>query len=213
MKITTYETGMAATAALALLVAPATSLTQPVPEPFDNAAAASPRLFFLAGPGNSGRFDRFILRDRNSATLLLGGASSQPTVVNVTGPGLLIRCGQVSSGGASIEYEFSALEPTMTVGPDPRTEAAVRRLSEEFARGEPNYELMTPCMAAAARAELDSLRRRFTSMGPIRKVTVNEDWSSPGIDAYDVEYDDGSLTWVIALTQDGKTKVWMFHDD
>jgi hypothetical protein len=88
----------------------------------------------------------------------------------------------------------------------------VRRLSEEFARGEPNYDLMTPCMAEAARAQLDDLTRRFTSLGPITTVTVNEDRSSPGIDTYDVEYDNGSLTWLIRLTSDGRTEFWMFHD-
>jgi hypothetical protein len=112
----------------------------------------------------------------------------------------------------AIEYEFLALELRTTAGPDPRTEAAVRRLSEEFARGEPNYDLMTLCMGQTARAQADSLRRQFGSLGPIKTVTVNEDWSSPGIDAYDVDYDQGSLTWAIALTPDGKTRMWMARD-
>jgi hypothetical protein len=132
MRITTYRTGMTrvAVAALVFLVAPTTALVQPVPEPLDNAAAApvDTRLFFLASPGNSGRFDRFIVRDRNSGSLILG-SSSQPTVVNVTGAGLLIRCGQTSSGGAAIEYEFLASEPRKTASPPTQQCAAFRRSS------------------------------------------------------------------------------------
>lgn len=187
-----------AVAALALLLVPAAALAQVV---------------IFGGDREGGFENSFFLRRLDGPGLfLLGGNASAPVTINMDGPGLLITCGQESSGGASVAYEFIPTEPDTTEGPDARAEAAIRRLSEEFARGEPNYDLMTPCMAGTARSQLESLRDQFESLGPVETVTFNDDWSSQGVDSFDVEYADGSLRWVIALTSDGKAKMWMFHE-
>src|SRR5690606_2962258 len=181
----------------------------------DDAPTASGTQFLVLGNaegrGGAANGSSFIVRNDAASASIFLGSSSKPVALNVDGPGFVIRCGQASSGGAAIEYEFIPSEPA-TAGPDPRSEAAVRRLSQEFARGEPDYDLMTLCMAQTARAQLDSLTRRFRSLGAITAVTRNENRSAPGIDAYDVEYVNGSLTWVVALTQDGKVKLWTFHE-
>jgi len=216
MKSNTYQAGFArgAVAVLAVLAVSVSALAQSESESNDSAAAAArpPLVVMHSGRRGEGFYSFFSAAAGGPRMVFLGGGeASEPVVINMDGPGYLITCGQASAG-ASIGYEFVAAEPGATESPDPRAEAAVRRLSEEFARGEPNYDLMTPCMAGTARAQLEDMRRRFTSLGPVETVTFNEDWSAQGADSFDVEYADGSLRWIIALTSDGQAKMWMFHD-
>jgi hypothetical protein len=84
----------------------------------------------------------------------------------------------------------------------PGGEATVRRISEELARGEPNYDLLSPQMADMTRPQLAALKERFSSLGPVESVTFVE-VSSSG-DVYEVRYANGGLRWTISLTSDGK---------
>jgi hypothetical protein len=88
--------------------------------------------------------------------------------------------------------------------PHPAAEAAVRRMSEENARGDPNYDLLSPDMAQTTRALLDGLKKMFTDLGPIKSVKFVE-VDSTGVDIYEAQYANGSATWTITLTPDGKT--------
>jgi hypothetical protein len=88
--------------------------------------------------------------------------------------------------------------------PQPGAEAAVRRMSEENARGEPNYDLMSPEMAQATRAQLDGLKKIFTDLGAIKSVKFVE-VGPTGADTYEVECANGSVIWTILLGPDGKT--------
>jgi hypothetical protein len=98
--------------------------------------------------------------------------------------------------------ETRVFEPSST--PQPGTEAAVRRMSEELARGEPDYDLLSPGMAELMRGQLQGLQRRFSALGAIQSVSFVE-VDAMGGDVYEVEYENGSLRWVIVLTPDGKT--------
>jgi len=88
--------------------------------------------------------------------------------------------------------------------PQPGTEAAVRRMSEENARGEPNYDLMSPEMAQATRAQLDGLKRAFSNFGELKTVKFIE-VDPQGADTYEVEYANATTRWTILLGPDGKT--------
>ncbi|HEX6993388.1 MAG TPA: S41 family peptidase [Gammaproteobacteria bacterium] len=100
--------------------------------------------------------------------------------------------------GLSLERFF---EPRTT--PHPASEAAVRRMSAELARGEPDYSLLTPSMAEATRTQLDALQRRFSDLGPLVSIEFVE-VDPLGADVYDIQYENGPLRLAIALTQDGK---------
>jgi hypothetical protein len=137
---------------LAAFATSASAWAQSDTEPNDDAAttARPPLVILHSGGRGEGSYNFFSRAAGGPGMILLGdGDDSAPVVINMDGPGYLITCGS-ASGGASIAYEFVAAEPRTTDGPDPRSEAAVRRLSEEFARGEPNYDLMTPCMSSTA---------------------------------------------------------------
>jgi hypothetical protein len=55
--------------------------------------------------------------------------------------------------------------------PAPGSEAAVRRLIEELRSGQPNYELMSPGLAAATRQQLPQLQSSVQERGAVRSIT------------------------------------------
>lgn len=182
-----------AAAALAGLVGTSTVVAQPAPDASDNtlAARADRRVFIV----NAGRHGAGSAADAAPPFYVFG---NDVEVRRVSGL-VLMLCGEIRE-----------LELRTTGDPDARAEAAIRRLSEEFARGEPDYDLMAPCMARTVRADLGSLRQRFAALGPIKGMRFDASRSAKGVDAYEVEYAEGSLNWVIGLNSEGQTEVWMF---
>lgn len=87
--------------------------------------------------------------------------------------------------------------------PQPGAEAAIRRISVELARGEPDYELLTPQMAEVTRSQLPVLTERLSSLGAVETITFVEVAPNGG-DVYDVEYANGGLRWMIALDAEGR---------
>jgi Peptidase family S41/N-terminal domain of Peptidase_S41 in eukaryotic IRBP len=115
----------------------------------------------------------------------------------------LERLGQKPAAG-----EIDALSKARVFTPrstaQPGGEAAVRRMSEENARGEPNYDLMSAEMAQATRTQIDGLKRLFSGFGPIKSVKFVE-VGPQGVDTYEVEYANNTAMWQILLGPDGKT--------
>jgi hypothetical protein len=87
--------------------------------------------------------------------------------------------------------------------PQPGVEATIRRISGELARGEPNYELLTPQMAEVTRTQLPVLTERLSSLGAVESVTFVE-VAPNGSDVYDVAYENGGLRWMVALDAEGR---------
>jgi hypothetical protein len=104
--------------------------------------------------------------------------------------------------------EIDALSEARLFGPrtkqQPESEAAIRRAIDEFVRGEPDYDLMAPELAQATRQQVDGLTKLFSSLGPLQSVTFLS-VGLQGSDIYDVQFANGSLTWRIFVTADGKT--------
>ena len=98
--------------------------------------------------------------------------------------------------------EARFFEPRNTA--NPLSEPAVRRMIAELARGEPNYDLLSPGMQEVTRAQLPGLQRMFQSLGEIESVTFVEVGPQGG-DVFDVKFANGAVRWNIALTADGKT--------
>jgi hypothetical protein len=103
--------------------------------------------------------------------------------------------------------EIDAVSQSRVFGPrttqQPGGEATVRRVSEELARGEPNYDLLSPQMANVTRQQLPGLKERLSSLGPVQSVTFVEVGPNGG-DVYEARYANGGLRWIISLTSDGK---------
>jgi hypothetical protein len=98
--------------------------------------------------------------------------------------------------------ELRVFTPRST--PQPGAEAAVRRMSDENLRGEPNYDLMSPELGQATRSQLEGLKRLFTELGPVQSVKFLE-VNPQGTDTYEVQYANGVMQWSILLGPDGKT--------
>ena len=87
---------------------------------------------------------------------------------------------------------------------NPLSEPTIRRTADELARGEPNYDLLTPGMQQVTRAQLAGLQQTFQSLGAIESVTFVE-VDMQGGDAFDVKFANGGLRWSIVVLPDGKT--------
>jgi hypothetical protein len=116
----------------------------------------------------------------------------------------LERLGVSWPAGADIDALSVSHLFTPRTTAQPGTEAAVRRMSEENARGEPNYDLLVPQLADATRNQVPRLKELFSSLGAIQSVKFVE-VGPVGGDVYEVQYANGALRWMIALTADGKT--------
>jgi hypothetical protein len=84
------------------------------------------------------------------------------------------------------------------------TEAAVRRLIQEFAAGQPNYDLIGPGLQQTIRAGLANLTKVVTDLGELRDVKFRE-VSRSGLDVYDVKFAKGAQMWTILQDAQGRT--------
>ncbi len=111
----------------------------------------------------------------------------------------------VSPAGTGIDTlsKSRVFEPRTT--PQPGADAAIQRFSQELARGEPNYDLLSPQLGQLARDQLPALRDRYSSLGAVESMKfVVIDYSRGGANLYDVQYENGALRIWIVLTPDGK---------
>ena len=53
----------------------------------------------------------------------------------------------------------------------PGTEAALRRMIEAAAKGQPDYDQMTPEFAVVARGQAGNLTPMIAALGPIQSIT------------------------------------------
>ncbi|MGH9664461.1 MAG: serine hydrolase, partial [Bryobacteraceae bacterium] len=85
----------------------------------------------------------------------------------------------------------------------PATEAAIRRSIHELQLGEPNYELMSPQLAAVTRQQLSQLKTTIAQFGALQSVTF-KGVGQGGADIYEVKFEHATTEWRVMLGQDGK---------
>jgi hypothetical protein len=86
--------------------------------------------------------------------------------------------------------------------PAPGTEAALRRLIERVASGQPDYADMTPALAAATREQLPHLQPFLADLGAIESTRFLG-VGAQGEDVYSVRHANGASHWRIALDATG----------
>lgn len=90
--------------------------------------------------------------------------------------------------------------------PSPGTEASLRRYIESLETGTPNYNEMSPAMAAVVRRQLPAILQTIKKMGKFRSLTF-KGVGYDGRDVYYVTFDNGLIEWRIApLSADGKVE-------
>jgi hypothetical protein len=115
--------------------------------------------------------------------------------------GALRRVVTVIKDGKVVE---PLLPPRTT--PQPGSQAAVRRLIEDFARGEPDYDLLPPGLAQAARDDLPALQDMFGQLGAIETITFLY-VDRRGADVYDVRLANASLVIWLMLDDAGRAVI------
>ncbi len=93
----------------------------------------------------------------------------------------------------------------------PETEAALRRLLDGIASGTPQYDEMTPALAAATRNQLPKLRAASAQLGEVKSI-VFLGVGSKGEDVYAVRHEKGSSRWRIALDLKGSLSTALVSD-
>jgi len=87
--------------------------------------------------------------------------------------------------------------------PMPGSEEALRQYIGAMARGEPDYDHMTPEVAAASREQLALNHAILAKLGALRAMSFRGVTPLDN-DIYMVYFAGGSAEWRIGLTQDGK---------
>ena len=85
----------------------------------------------------------------------------------------------------------------------PGSEAALRKMIEDVRLGKPDFDTMSPGLAAATRQQLPQLQSTITQLGPVQSVSF-KGVGPGGADIYQVKFESDSLEYRIWLGLDGK---------
>lgn len=94
--------------------------------------------------------------------------------------------------------------------PDPRADAALRKLVASVASGNPAYDLMSPQLADLTRQQLRGLSEIFTNLGELETLTFKRVTES-GADEYLAEFAKGKLRFDIGLDDAGIVNMAYFE--
>lgn len=87
--------------------------------------------------------------------------------------------------------------------PAPDSEKRLRRLIDDYRRDEPDYDAMTPALAAAAREQAPFVRDLLQRVGEFRALAF-KGVSQDGWDVYDARFANGDTEWRFTLAPDGR---------
>jgi len=105
--------------------------------------------------------------------------------------------------GVVTELEEALAERVREKRPVENGKALLEQVIEQHQRGEPDYERMSPPLAAAAREQSAMIKADLDRMGPLRDICF-KGVTAEGWDVYDVTFDNGHLEWSFALAADGR---------
>ena len=89
--------------------------------------------------------------------------------------------------------------------PAPGSEAALRKMIEDARLGKPDYDHMSPGLAAATRQQLPQLQSSIIQLGALQSLTF-KGVGPGGADIYSAKFENGSLEYRIWLGPDGKVE-------
>jgi hypothetical protein len=89
------------------------------------------------------------------------------------------------------------------------TESVLRQAIGDLQRGEPNYDRMESAVQTAVRQQLSAVTAKLKGLGQLRSLQFVG--QQQGADMYEARFQNGSTTWFIALSPDGKISTLVFH--
>jgi hypothetical protein len=114
------------------------------------------------------------------------------------------------------EADAKSLEATREVRianktPSPGTEESLRRFIDSMQSGQPNYDEMSPLLAAANRSQVSRTGPLMKSLGALQSLTFRT-VNAQGMDVYDANFEQGRVEFSISpLTSDGKVTARAWH--
>jgi bla regulator protein blaR1 len=177
--------------------------------------AAPIRLMLYNGSGSDIRLYRLDAEGKRSANGAIGANMSSSIMTYVDNPWVIAdasgKCLQIVLPGQRTRYH--TVEGSATVGqperrlprrsaPQDGSEAMLRQYIEALVRGEPNYDRMSPEVAAQTRQQLPFDQAILTRLGELRAVSFR---GVTGLDSdiYMAHFANGSAEWRIGLAKDG----------
>jgi hypothetical protein len=98
---------------------------------------------------------------------------------------------------------YSAAATALEGPPTPGTEDSLRRYILSLEEGHPNYEEMSPRLAASVKQQLPKIKALITRLGEFESLTY-EGADADGSDVYAAAFAHGQLQWHIGPLVDGK---------
>jgi D-alanyl-D-alanine carboxypeptidase len=89
--------------------------------------------------------------------------------------------------------------------PAPGGEAVLRKMVEDLRLGKPNYDSMSPGLAAATRQQLPQIQSEIAKLGAVQSMTF-KGVGPGGADIYLIGFEKGALEYRIWLGLDGKVE-------
>jgi hypothetical protein len=178
--------------------------TAPIRLVLYNASGADIRVFALDFEGKRRR------------SVSIGDDRSAPILTYIRRPWVVTdasgQCLEIIQPGHSTRYlsieppgsgEPSVRPASRRTSPTPGSEDALRRYIDALGRGEPDYDRMTPEVAAETRGQLLLNQAILTRLGALRAMSFRG-VSPLGSDIYTVHFANGSAEWRIGLVKQGR---------
>jgi hypothetical protein len=178
--------------------------TAPIKLLLYNASGADIRVIELDFEGKRAR--NFLIGDDRSAPIMT--YISRPWVVTDASG----QCREIILPGHSTRYlaisppgtgETSTWAITRRTSPTSGSEDALRQYIDAVSRGEPDYDRMTPEVAAETRQQLLLNQAIMSKLGAVRAMSFRG-VSPLGSDIYVVHFANGSAEWRIGLVKQGR---------
>ena len=83
------------------------------------------------------------------------------------------------------------------------SENILLRVIADHTRGEPDFDGMSPPLAALAKEQREFIKSEMDNAGPLKRV-VFKGVSQDGLDIYDAHFENADMEWGFALTPNGK---------
>jgi CubicO group peptidase (beta-lactamase class C family) len=90
------------------------------------------------------------------------------------------------------------------------SEEALRKVVADLQKGEPDYDRLSPPLAAVMRQRLDQTTKMMAVFGPLKSLQFTG-VGPGGADIYRVEFEKAATEWRIALAPDGKIAALTFR--
>ena len=174
------------------------------------------KLILYNGSGADIRVFELDFEGKRARHVLIGDDRSAPIMTYISRPWVVTdasgQCLEIILPGHSTRRlaiqppgtgEPSTWARTRRTSPTPGSEDALRRYIDAIGRGEPDYERMTPQVAAETRQQLLLNQAILSKLGAVRAMSFRG-VSPLGSDIYNVHFANGSTEWRIGLVKQGR---------